>query len=196
MGLKVINILDLIEIIGEDNVKRILSVFDCKKNQEIEDFVRNKAIDFANRKISITYLFVDKDIEKVYAIYAITHKVIEIDPGFSNSLSKTLIKKISRFAEKDKESGKYIVSAFLLAQFGKSLEGEQVGISGNSMMKTVMENLEKIQHEIGGGIVYLECEDNVKLLDFYENDNNRFALFGERFDAVGNVLYKQLLRVI
>ena len=116
--------------------------------------------------------------------------------SFSNSLSKTLIKKISRFAEKDKESGKYIVSAFLLAQFGKSLEGEQVGISGNSMMKTVMENLEKIQHEIGGGIVYLECEDNVKLLDFYENDNNRFALFGERFDAVGNVLYKQLLRVI
>ena len=91
MELRVINILDLIEIMGEDNVKRILSVFDCKKNQEIEDFVRNNAIDFANRKISITYLFIDKDIEKVYAIYAITHKVVEIDPEFSNSFINSFI---------------------------------------------------------------------------------------------------------
>lgn len=193
MELKVVNILDLIDVIGEDETKNILSVFICQKNPEIENFVRNNAVDFAKRKISITYLFVDENIDKVYAIYAITHKVIEIDP---ETLSKTKIKQIEKFAEKDIESGKYIVSAFLLAQFGKSLDGKQANISGNAMMDTVIQKLKEVQHEIGGGIVYLECEDKVQLLDFYKNDNNRFVLFGERFDTMENVLYKQLLRVI
>ena len=88
------------------------------------------------------------------------------------------------------------MSAFLLAQFGKSLDGKQENISGNAMMDTVIQKLKEVQHEIGGGIVYLECEDKAQLLDFYKNDNNRFVLFGERFDAMENVLYKQLLRVI
>lgn len=193
MELKVVNILDLIDVIGEDETKNILSVFICQKNPEIENFVRNNAVDFAKRKISITYLFVDEKIDKVYAIYAITHKVIEIDPKY---LSKTKNKQIERFAEKDIKSGKYIVSAFLLAQFGKSLDGEQENISGNAMMDTVISKLKEVQHEIGGGIVYLECEDNIKLLNFYQNDNNRFVLFGERFDASENVLYKQLLRLV
>lgn len=193
MELKVVNILDLIDVIGEDETKNILSVFICQKNPEIENFVRNNAVDFAKRKISITYLFVDEKIDKVYAIYAITHKVIEIDPKY---LSKTKNKQIERFAEKDIKSGKYIVSAFLLAQFGKSLDGEQENISGNAMMDTVISKLKEVQHEIGGGIVYLECEDNIKLLNFYQNDHNRFVLFGERFDASENVLYKQLLRLV
>ncbi len=193
MELKVVNILDLIDVIGEDETKNILSVFICQKNPEIENFVRNSAVDFAKRKISITYLFVDENIDKVYAIYAITHKVIEIDP---ETLSKTKIKQIERFAEKDIESGKYIVSAFLLAQFGKSFDGKQANISGNAMMDTVIQKLKEVQHEIGGGIVYLECEDKAQLLDFYKNDNNHFVLFGERFDTMENVLYKQLLRVI
>lgn len=193
MELKVVNILDLIDVIGEDEAKNILSVFICQKNPEIENFVRNNAVDFAKRKISITYLFVDENIDKIYAIYAITHKVIEIDP---KPLSKTKIKQIERFAEKDIESGKYIVSAFLLAQFGKSFDGKQANISGNAMMDTVIQKLKEVQHEIGGGIVYLECEDKAQLLDFYKNDNNRFVLFGERFDTMENVLYKQLLRVI
>ena len=64
------------------------------------------------------------------------------------------------------------------------------------MMDTVIQKLKEVQHEIGGGIVYLECEDKVQLLDFYKNDNNRFVLFGERFDTMEKVLYKQLLRVI
>jgi len=34
----VINILDLLDAVGEDEVKNILSDFSCPKNQEIEDY--------------------------------------------------------------------------------------------------------------------------------------------------------------
>ncbi len=52
----VINILDLLDTVGEDEVKSILSDFSCPKNQEIEDFLIKNSIEFAKRKMSITYL--------------------------------------------------------------------------------------------------------------------------------------------
>ena len=48
---KVVNILDMMELIGEDGVKQILSDFSCPLNVEIENFVHNNAIEFAKRKI-------------------------------------------------------------------------------------------------------------------------------------------------
>lgn len=53
------NIIDLMESLGEEAVTNILSGFFCPINPEIESFVRNKSIDFAKRKISITYLMLD-----------------------------------------------------------------------------------------------------------------------------------------
>lgn len=47
----VINILDIIESVGEDVVNAALSKFSCSKNPEIENFVRKNAIDFAKKKI-------------------------------------------------------------------------------------------------------------------------------------------------
>ncbi|MCM1160291.1 MAG: hypothetical protein NC412_03615 [Roseburia sp.] len=56
----VANILDLLEMIGEDKVNFALSEFSCSRNMEIEDFVHNNAIDFAKKKMSITYLVLMK----------------------------------------------------------------------------------------------------------------------------------------
>ena len=50
-----VNILDMIDAIGEDELTAILSDFSCPKNLEIETFVKNNAIDFAKRKISIPW---------------------------------------------------------------------------------------------------------------------------------------------
>lgn len=51
-----VNIQDMLKAIGEKEVFSILSDFSCPLNVEVEDFVRNKSIDFAKRKLSITYL--------------------------------------------------------------------------------------------------------------------------------------------
>lgn len=68
----VVNILDYIELIGEESVVDVLSGFSCPKNKEIENFVRNNAVEFAKRKMSITYLLLD-EYSRVLAIFAITH---------------------------------------------------------------------------------------------------------------------------
>lgn len=38
----VMNILDFMDVIGEDNLKVVLSEFSCPKNLEIEEFMRKK----------------------------------------------------------------------------------------------------------------------------------------------------------
>jgi len=43
-------------------------------------------------------------------------------------------------------------------------------------------------------IVYLDCENVVKVLDFYQNGCNRFKIFGERESDVDQKRYLQLLR--
>lgn len=46
-----INILDLADIVGEEEVQNILSDFCCEKNMEIEVFVRKNDLDFSKKNI-------------------------------------------------------------------------------------------------------------------------------------------------
>lgn len=186
-----VNILDMINVIGEDSVSLILSDFSCPKNDEIENFIKKNAVDFAKRKMSITHLVMDEN-GKLAAIFALTHKAVKIK---DEVLSSTLKKKIKRYAQLDEDTNSYMVSAFLIAQFGKNYE-EREGepVNGNSLMDSAMDILTAVQHDIGGGVVYLECEDKPQLLSFYQNDNNCFRVFGERYSEVDQTKYIQLLR--
>lgn len=140
---KVFNILDMAEAIGETNLKELLSDFYCPKNEEIQQFVRAKAYDFARKKLSVTYLVVNED-NYITAIFTLAHKAVEIGNA---SLSNSKRKKISRYAVLDSGTGSYTVSAFLIAQFGKNyaLDADK-RISGNELMDLTFKVLEKIQH--------------------------------------------------
>ena len=67
---------------------------------------------------------------------------------------------------------------------------------GGKMMEAVLTILKHVQREIGGGVVYLECEEKPELLNFYQNEKNRFRKFGERLSEKENVNYIQMLRIL
>lgn len=54
--------------------------------------------------------------------------------------------------------------------------------------------LQGVQKQVGGGVVFLECEDKPKLLKFYQNEHNNFKVYGERFSEIDNIKYLQLLK--
>ena len=168
-------------------MKNILSNFSCEKNEEIEVFLKKNSIDFAKRNMSITHLVFDEKMTLV-AYFTLTHKSLNIK---KEVLSKTSERKLQMHAKYDSLIEAYSTSAFLIAQFGKN-DGE--AISGLELMKLVWVVLWKVQHLVGGGVVFLECEDNPKLLAFYQNEENRFKIFGERRSDDEKILYKQLLR--
>lgn len=188
-GYKVFNILDMATAIGETNLKELLSDFYCPKNEEIQHFLRDNAYEFARKKLSITYLVINED-NYIAAIFTLAHKAVEIG---NESLSNSKRKKISRYAVFDSESGNYTVSAFLIAQLGKNYNSAvKKGLSGNDLIDMAYEVLERVQHEIGGGIVFLECEDKPKLLEFYQNERNGFVPFNERYSVSDSTKYIQL----
>lgn len=191
MSFNVVNIIDLITSVGETEVHAALKDFQCLKNPEIEFFLINNSIDFAKRKISVTHLILD-DNGQIAAYFTLTHKPANIS---AESLSKTAIKTLSRYAVLDKDSNSFNISAFLIAQFGKnsSYNGTR-NISGNKMMDLCFEILRTVQKQVGGGIVFLECEDKKQLLNFYQNENNNFRIYGERFSETENKKYIQLLK--
>lgn len=184
-----VNILDMIGAIGEAKLKKCLSDFSCPINPEIEQFVINNAIEFARKKLSVTY-FVVNEFGKIMAVFTLAHKAIEIG---NVNLSNSKRKKMSRYAILDLETGSYTISAFLIAQFGKNYAvDEGKGINGNELMDLTFDILEKVQHDIGGGVVFLECEDKAKLLDFYQSEKNGFMPFNERYSINDNIKYVQL----
>jgi len=184
-----VNILDMAGAIGEAKLQKCLSDFSCPINSEIEYFVTNNAMEFAKKKLSVTYLIVNEN-GKIAAVFTLAHKAVEIGNA---KLSNAKRKKISRYAVLDLETESYTVSAFLIAQFGKNYAVDAgKGISGHELMDMTFEILEKVQHDIGGGIVFLECENKAKLLDFYQSEKNGFVPFNVRYSVNDNTEYIQL----
>lgn len=63
-------------------------------------------------------------------------------------------------------------------------------------MDLTFELLKHVQYCVGGGVVYLDCEDVAKVLNFFQNDCNRFKIFGERESEIEQKRYLQLLRFL
>ena len=192
MNVNVSNILDNLKTDGEERVREDLSSFSCGVNAEIEEFIREKAIDFAKRRLSITYLVTDMDDGEILGYFTLTHKAILLN---GEGFSKTMQRKLTRYSRLDKQTGNYMASAFLLAQFGKNY-GVDGGkrISGADLMKLVRDILVDVQKRIGGGIVYLDCGDQARLIDFYKGMG--FQKFAERFSEEDNQKYIQLIRFL
>ena len=189
---EVINILDMIESVGEDATKLILSEFSCSRNKEIERFVRQNAVEFAKKKMSVTYLVYDENVS-LAAIFTLAHKALEISDA---GLSETVRKKLRRFSNLDKSKDSYNVSAFLIGQFGKNDNYSGEVLNGVNLMDFTFGVLLKVQHDIGSSIVYLDCEENEKLLNFYTKEPNLFRPFGDTYSEIDNTKYIQLLKFI
>lgn len=105
-------------------------------------------------------------------------------------------RKLSRYAQLDGNTSSYTVSAFLIAQFGINYGFKgNLELSGNALRDDMFGILGRVQRDIGGGIAYLECEDRQKLLEFYQNDKNRFKIFGKRYSDMDQTKYVQLLKL-
>lgn len=194
-----LNLLDYLdEYENDEEIQKMISSFSCDvksgiTNQETKRFLSNNAIQFSKQKISITYLALNKQY-KCVGFYTLAHKPIVIKKeGLSNSVQK----RINRYARYDPSLEAYIASGFLIAQLSKNFNlPKNDRISGDKLMEMALSDIVCVQRKIGGGIVFLECEDKKSLLDFYCSEQNKFRKFGERISEEDGVKYIQLLRVL
>lgn len=180
-GYRVVNLLTLIEEIGEDAAKNILSDFSCPINEDVEQFLRVKAIDFAKQGWAQTHLVYASYKERwvLVGYYALANKTICIKDKLMRTISNTLRKRLSKFARYEQDAKVYVLSAPLIGQLGKNFtNGYNCLITGDELLYEAINKIKSIQLSIGGRFAYLECEDKPKLIDFYKE--NGFCEFMSR----------------
>ena len=162
------NLLDILENHGRHAALDATAVFSCSRNRELERFVRENSVNFAEQGLSITHLvYADEEGEApdLVGIFTLANKVFRVS---GEVLSTTARRKVAKFAEYDPEAGVYTLSAPLIAQFGKNDRvGSLQGFDGHALMDVALRELCQPMRVLGGRAVYLECEDAPGLTRFY-----------------------------
>ena len=183
------------EQFGEVTLRQLLSEFSCERNQDVEDFLKQQAIDFTNKHQSVTYLVFATDDAQLLGYFALTIKPITVS---GEPFSNTVRKKLSRVSTLNEEEHTYSLAAYLIAQLGKNYaDGANERITGAELLGLAVNQIELLQYQAGGMVIFLEANNEDKLLSFY--GNNRFQPFdrrtAERKDKEPHELI-QLLRLL
>lgn len=181
-GYRVVNLKILIEELGEDTAKSILSNFSCPLNPDVEFFLSKKAMEFSKHGWAQTHLVFASYKEEwvLVGYFALANKYIRISSKKLGKASGTLRRRIAKFATHDASLKSYILAAPLIAQLGKNYyNGYDKLITGDELLNEACGKISKLQFDIGGKFVYIECEDKAKLTDFYSR--NGFCEFDYRY---------------
>ncbi|MCI9099459.1 MAG: hypothetical protein HFH58_06295 [Lachnospiraceae bacterium] len=120
----------------------------------------------------------------------------EVETGLSG-FSCPINEEIENFIHKNAiefAKRKLSTSAFLLAQIGKNYSVDNgMRITGSELIGYVNYMISDIQRRIGGGIIYLDCEDKECLRRFYI-EKNHYKIFGVRYSSTDNIRYLQMIR--
>ena len=128
--------------------------------------------------------------------FTITIKPITVN---AENFSNTMKRKIARVSELDEENGSYTLSAYLIAQLGKNFKnGANEKITGEQLFQAAVDTIKELQYMAGGMVIFLEAEDNDKLMHFYENENGfkRFDTKEVKVNTQDRHTLVQLLKVL
>ena len=162
-------------VLGEEELRGILSEFSCEKNSDVERFLKEQSIEFTKKNQSVTYLVFANEDAALVAYFTIAIKPISVN---ADSFSNTMKRKIARVSELDEANNTYTLSAYLIAQLGKNFtNGANEKITGEQLLQAAVDTIKELQYMAGGMVIFLEAENEKKLIQFYEDKNGfkRFA---------------------
>ncbi len=154
----------MIEISDEHRAQELISIFVCKNDNDIENFLKDKAILFEKIGKSRTFLIYneEEDTFTVLAYFSLALQILKIPEGLSNRQ----IKNLDGYNAKIKGERITELPAILVGQLGKN-DLYKEAISGYEIMQYCLSTLLLGQERLGGRIIMLECKNVPYLIDFY-----------------------------
>lgn len=180
------------ERLGEDKLLQLLSEFSCPLNPDVEHFLKQQSIEFTKKHQAVTYLVLSLEDAELLGYFSITIKplVVKAEP-FSNTVKR----KLARFSEIDKGEQTYNLAAYLIAQLGKNYNDKTKGrITGKELLEAAIRQTQALQYQAGGMVTFVEAENNVKLISFYENYG--FKQFDTRQSASKEIESHELVQLL
>ncbi len=190
----------------EDDVTALLHTFFCVKDcetkfgEDVQEFLHKKAIGFENNAISRTYLvfYSDEKISYLAGYFSLANKPLSMTGKNFGKLSQSKKKMLLGSGHRT-DKNNYVCSSVLLGQLGKNcnypqdIEDSQK-VEGKDILKASYEKIKHIYTLFGGKVLYLECNNNEKLIKFY-NENGFSLLEGYESEKDMLVFVKKLSQV-
>lgn len=133
--------------------------FSCIRNPDIERFLHHNAVRFEQARVARTYLILN-DNSDILAYFTLSFKSIEV-----KTTTKSTLKRLTGGLTNDNQ-----INAFLLGQIGKNSQIKNNPLHLSDILSAVFSQIEIAQRIIGGRVLILECENNMKLIQLYEQN--------------------------
>ena len=172
---------DFLNEIGEEAFDELVSDFYCPYDEDIEYFLRHKAIplEMAEFQSSKTYLVGFVNSQNKFSLcgyYTLSNNPFTLSDKLSKSKRKSLT---------EGGTSKKAISAILIGQLSKNYNRAlNYTIDGSDLLAFALNTISSVYNSAGLDLVYLECKDVPKLKEFYER--NHFELY---VDSENNPIY-------
>lgn len=158
----------------EDRVLfEILSSFSCKYDTDIESFLRLKAIEFEKLSKARTYLFLNEEdlrrgVEhpKIYGYISLALKILTLPDTASNRFRK----EIDGICAKIHGQQISDFPCYLIGQLSKNTDISNNPVSGRELIDMAYDIIMTASEAVGGRYSMIECHDEGKLIQFYQNN--------------------------
>lgn len=163
------------------------------KNPEVEQFLRQHAVQAMRLCTAATYLVVsgERNAFDILGYFAIATKILTLK---KTALSKTEARILGRFSNLDEKTDSYKLPAILIAQFSRNFHTQSSSIPGAELMSIAQKKIRDILRSTSGKTVFLECEQDEKLLRFYAD--NGFQPLGSTVRTKNSKALSQLYMIL
>ncbi len=180
------------EIIDKEyNIEKIedaFKKFSCRREEDLENFLVNKAVTYQKSEFGKTYLCLDKEKLNtgqfaIMAYFTIAQRSVDISDMSAKKRKKVLGAHPGRDNIKS-------VSAFLIGQLGRSDEYSNDDLSGEQLLKECYHAISMAAKIIGGKLLILECREHM-FTKFYVRQGFK-KLYDELNEEKLYTLYKKV----
>ncbi|MDO5375986.1 MAG: hypothetical protein Q4F01_07345 [Staphylococcus rostri] len=151
-----------------------ISITGSESAQEVENFLKNKAIDFDRQSLAKTYLVFSQSKNKgiLVGYFTINNKPLVFTKRMLSRCSKTLKKRLYQKGETYLNSDNLIIQGYLIAQLGKNYAPEALAtksLKGSDLLILAYKIISEGSNFFGGSYIWVEYENTDKLRAFYAN---------------------------
>ena len=136
-------------------------------------FLHSKAIEFEKAALSTTYLVFSEHSEHQVLVgyFSLANKPLTMTKKNYNSLTNKQRRLLCQNGNRTK-SGGYRVNSYLIGQLGKNFSKQALdvnAINGSQLLTLAYDKVMEAKQLINARYVWLECQNNEKLIQFYKN---------------------------
>lgn len=171
MTYHIFSLTELMKYLEVDSIQALLKTFKgfndgTSTPHDVEVFLHSKAVEFERSAISSTYLVLNRDNHELAGYFSLANRPLYFSKQNYQALTKSQRKRISRSGRPLKGSGSFLMNSFLIGQLGKNYQAISP-ISGKELLTLACDKIKQASMIINTKYIWLECDDNPKLIDFY-----------------------------